>query len=116
MIISELDILDTCHGMSDSEELSGEEGGEKFQFKTEFSKVDQLPAEVARRVKALKNIQLDSVKHEVEYYKELHQLDLKYQKLYDENNAKRKKIYLGEHEPTDLECEWVDKDDEEGSP
>ena len=68
--------------MSDSEELSGEEGGEKFQFKTEFSKVDQLPAEVARRVKALKNIQLDSVKHEVEYYKELHQLDLKYQKLY----------------------------------
>ena len=112
MIISELDILDTCHGMSDSEELSGEEGGEKFQFKTEFSKVDQLPAEVARRVKALKNIQLDSVKHEVEYYKELHQLDLKYQKLYDENNARRKKIYLGEHEPTDLECEWVDKDDE----
>ena len=42
MIISELDILDTWHGMSDSEELSEGEGGEKFQFKTEFSKVDQL--------------------------------------------------------------------------
>merc|ERR1712029_861281 len=100
--------------MSDSEDLSGDDGGqgEKFLFKTEFNKVDELPPEVFKRVKALKNIQLDNVKHEVEYYKELHKLDLKYQKIYDENNVKRKQIYLGEYEPTDLECEWVDNDDD----
>ena len=46
----------------------------------------------------MKNIQLENVKHEVEYYKELHKLDLKYQKVYDENNERRKKIYLGEYE------------------
>merc|ERR1712227_1089636 len=76
--------------MSDSEDLSGDDGGqgEKFLFKTEFNKVDELPPEVFRRVKALKNIQLDNVIHEVEYYKELHKLDLKYQKIYDENNVK----------------------------
>ena len=99
--------------MSESEEFSGDEGGEQFQFQEELSKVAQLAPEVARRVGALKNIQLDSVKHEVEYYKELHQLDLKYQKLYDENNARRRKIYLGEYEPTDLECEWAANDDDE---
>ena len=51
----------------------------------------------------------------MEYYKELHKLDLKYQKVYDENNEKRKKIYLGDYEPTDAECEWVDPDDDDGS-
>lgn len=84
-----------------------------FQLKGDFNKVDELPPEVLRRVKALKNIQLSNIKHEVEYYKELHQLDLKYQKIYDENNLKRKQIYLGEYEPSDLECEWVDKDGDE---
>ena len=49
----------------------------------------------------MKNIQLENVKHEVEYYKELHKLDLKYQKVYDENNERRKKIYLGEYERID---------------
>merc|ERR1711997_667129 len=101
--------------MSDSEDFSGDEAGQKFQFKTDFNKADELAPEVLRRVKALKNIQLENVKHEVEYYKELHKLDLKYQKVYDENNVRRKKIYLGDYEPNDAECEWVDPDDEEGS-
>merc|ERR1712045_401577 len=103
--------------MSDSEDFSGNEGGEvqPFQFKTNFNTIENLAPEVLRRVKALKNIQLENVKHEVEYYKELHKLDLKYQKVYDENNVRRKKIYLGDYEPTDAECEWVDPDDEEGS-
>lgn len=82
-------------------------------LKADLNKIDDLPPEVQRRVKALKNIQLENIKQEVDYYKELHQLDLKYQRIYDENNLKRKKIYLGEYEPTDLECEWIEKDDDE---
>ena len=94
----------------DAESMSGDEG--KFQFETEASKLDELPPEVQRRVKALKNIMLANVKHEVEYYKELHQLDLKYQKLYEENNARRKEICLGSYEPTASECEWIDMKDD----
>ena len=93
----------------------GDEAGQKFQFKTDFNKADELAPEVLRRVKALKNIQLENVKQEVEYYKELHKLDLKYQRIYDENNVMRKKIYLGDYEPNDTECEWMDPDDEDGS-
>merc|ERR1711973_363293 len=96
----------TNYRMSDSEEISGDEGGKhKFLLKADLNKMDDLPPEVQRRVKALKNIQLENIKQEVDYYKELHQLDLKYQRIYDENNLKRKKIYL--------ECEWIEKDDDE---
>merc|ERR1711884_249363 len=94
--------------MSESEELSGDEGGEQFQFQEELSKVAQLPPEVQRRVNALKNLLLSNVKHEVEYYKELHQLDLKYQKLYDQSQARRREICSGEYEPSKEEAEWVD--------
>jgi len=100
--------------MSDSEDISGDDAGKmQFLLKAALNKIDDLPPVVQRRVKALKNIQLENVKKEVDYYKELHQLDLKYQRIYDENNSKRKQIYLGEYEPTDLECEWIEKDDDE---
>merc|ERR1712123_361547 len=94
--------------MSDSEDFSGSEDG-KFKFKQTFD-LSELPQEVQKRVKALKNIQFANIKHEVEYYHEIHKLDLKYQKLYDENNVKRKQIYQGEYEPTALECEWKESD------
>jgi len=94
--------------MSDSEDFSGSEDG-KFKFKSAFD-LSELPAEVLKRVKALKNLQFANIKHEVDYYNEIHKLDLKYKKLYDENNEKRKQIYLGEHEPTAAECEWKDSD------
>ena len=44
------------------------------------------------RVKALKKVQFETIKVEEEYYKEIHAIDLKYQKQYDEINAKRLKI------------------------
>ena len=44
------------------------------------------------RVKALKKVQFETIKVEEEYYKEIHANDLKYQKHYDEINAKRLKI------------------------
>merc|ERR1711971_668550 len=61
---------------------------------------------VRDRVKALKKVQFETIKVEEEYYKEVHDLDLKYQKTYDDINAKRMKIIGGKHEPTGDEIDW----------
>ena len=37
---------------------------------------------------------------ESDYYREVHQLDLKFQKVYDEINKKRANILTGEYEPS----------------
>jgi len=42
--------------------------------------ISSLPIVVQNRVKALKNLQLETVKAECDYYKEVHQLDVKFQK------------------------------------
>jgi len=97
--------------MSDIEEdLSGSDD-EMFQFKPTFD-LSELPAEVIKRVKALKNLQFSNIKHEVEYYNEIHKLDLKYKNFYDENNETRKQIYLGGYQPSDKECEWQNEGDD----
>jgi len=96
--------------MSDSEEFSDDED---FKPKASAVNLDDLPPDVLRRVKALKNLQLANIKHEVAYYNEIHKLDLKYKKLYDENNEHRKKICVGDIEPTDAEADWKDPDTED---
>ena len=40
-------------------------------------------------MKALKKLQFETIQAETEYYREVHALDLKYQKQYDEINVKR---------------------------
>merc|ERR1719266_2391664 len=92
--------------MSSEDEISDQEN-QKFQFKTDLKDVDVLPPEVEQRVNALRNLLLSKVKHEVEYYKELHQLDLKYQALYDQSQEKRRQICSGEYQPSQAECDWV---------
>ena len=78
-----------------------------------------------KRVKALKKLQFENIKHEVtsekivftisqlqyqvRYYEECHKLDLKYEALYAENNRQRQKIVEGEYEPTGTELEWKDE-------
>ena len=90
-------------------------GVERFQFKSsENTSIKQIPKDILRRVKALKNIQLENVKHEIEYYKKIHHLDLEFKKIFDANNERRKRIYLGQYEPTDSECWWLDPN-EDGS-
>jgi len=96
--------------MSDSEDFSDEDGG-KFKFKVSVNPLDSLPLDVLKRVNALRNLQLSNVKHEVEYFKELHRLDLKYKKLFDLNNEERRKIICGEQEPSAAESEWEDPED-----
>jgi len=76
--------------------------------------VSSLPQVVRNRVKALKKLQFETVKAEELYYKEIHALDLKFQKQYDDINEKRLKVVSGEYEPAGDEIDWPsDTEDEE---
>lgn len=93
--------------MSDTESSDGEVD---FEPSIDISK---LPVVVQNRVKALKNLQMETVKAESEYYKEVHQLDLKYQQQYDIINKKRTDVLSGAYEPSGAEIEWKDPETEE---
>lgn len=75
--------------------------------------ISTLPAPVKRRLKALKKIQLDSLKIEARFYEEVHKLECKYQNIYQPLHEKRSKIAMGEHEPNDDECQWPSDDEED---
>jgi len=75
--------------------------------------VKSLPAVMQGRVKALKNLQMDTVKAETEYYKEVHALDIKYQSKYDEISSRKAQVIKGVHEPSGAEIEWPSEDEEE---
>ena len=53
---------------------------------------ESLLQAVRNRVKALKKLQFATILAETEYFKEVHALDLKYQKQYDEINDKRSEV------------------------
>jgi len=86
--------------MSDTDSSDGE-----VDFKPTID-ISSLPVVVQNRVKALKNLQLETIRAESDYYKEVHQLDLKYQKAYDKINEKRADVLSGVHEPSGDEIEW----------
>jgi nucleosome assembly protein 1-like 1 len=80
-------------------------------------RLKMLPEAAQKRVKALKNIQLDYLKLETKFFEEVYQIERKYQELYQPLNDKRKSIINGEYEPTDSEAESqfkeeVDEDEE----
>jgi len=93
--------------MSDNESSDGE-----VEFCPAID-ISCLPAVVQSRIKALKNLQLETIKAECEYYKEVHKLDVKYQKMYDEINKRRTNIISGAYEPSGAEIEWKDPEEEE---
>jgi len=77
----------------------------------------RLPPIMIGRVNALKNLQLCALKDETEYYREVHQIDAKYQAQFDEIYHQRTKVISGDHEPAGKELEWTDvvkADDVEG--
>jgi len=79
--------------------------------------IGQLPAAVKGRVNALKNLQLNHIKAESDYYREVHQLDIKFHAKFDEINRQRAKVIDGSHEPSGAELEWKsDLDDDEEAP
>ena len=107
--------------------------------------IRSLPPQVKKRINALKNLQKKHMETEVEFHKEFHMLELKYQEKMSEltqqvihtihptpwnwcimffpelnlniiRTVQRKKVVLGEYEPTETECEWnydEEEDDEE---
>lgn len=80
--------------------------------------VKNLPAAAQKRVKALKNLQLDFLKSECTFFEEVYQLERKYQEKYQSIADKRKEIITGDYEPTDAESEFKsdaeeDEEDEE---
>jgi len=73
----------------------------------------KLPAIMLGRVKALKNLQMNAVKVETEYYKEINKLDMKYQAKYEKHYQQMAKVISGAHEPAGDELEWIDVEDVE---
>lgn len=76
--------------------------------------IQSLPPAVKRRVNALKNLQVKSLKMESKFFEEVHLLEKKYMDLYGPMYDQRRNIIDGVVEPTDSECDWdSDEDDEE---
>lgn len=74
-----------------------------------------LPAPVKKRIKALKKLQLQATNIEADFFKEVHELECKYHKLYVPLYEKRSTIVNGVYEPNDEESQWP-SDDENSLP
>ncbi|CAL8129535.1 unnamed protein product [Orchesella dallaii] len=68
--------------------------------------IQDIPAEVERRIKALKKIQVDITQIESQFFSEMHDLEVKYAPMYTQFFEKRREIVLGKYEPTDVECDF----------
>jgi len=86
------------------------EGGDADVDQVNPEEEEEIPPEVQRRVHALKNVQMDIVKLESEFYREMHEVECKYLPLYQPHFEKRRQITAGEYEPTDKECEPLHSD------
>jgi len=101
-------LLDFRAIMSDNESMHSED--EEFQPSLDVS---ALPVVVKNRVKALKKLQLQTVNVETEYYREIHALDVKYQKQFDAINLKRASVIKGDWEPSGEDIDWPSDDEED---
>lgn len=77
------------------------------------SAYEQQPANVRARVRALKNLQLQTLDIEKKYFQEVHALECKYEKLYEPLMKKRADIVTGRHEPSGKETEFNEELDEQ---
>ncbi|KAF7285699.1 nucleosome assembly protein 1-like 1 [Rhynchophorus ferrugineus] len=83
----------------------------KAQHTTEM--LASLPPAVKRRIKALKRLQLDLTNVEAKFFKEVHDLECKYHRLYVPLYEKRNTIVNGTYEPTVEESQWPSDDEED---
>lgn len=65
-----------------------------------------------RRIRALKNVQLESTELEAQFYVEVQKLEAKYLALNQPLFEKRRDIINGSHEPTDEEAHWSGDEDD----
>jgi len=80
---------------------------------TQSGYISSLPVAVKRRIKALKKLQLEYTDLEAKFYKDVHELEVKYDKLHQTLYEKRKGIVNAEHEPNDDECDFPSDDEED---
>lgn len=76
--------------------------------------IESLPKPMKRRLKALKKLQLQFTEMEADFYREVHSLEVKYDKKHQELYEKRRQIVTAAHEPTDEEADFtLGSEDEE---
>ncbi|CAF5009426.1 unnamed protein product [Rotaria sp. Silwood1] len=74
--------------------------------------VGSLPAEVVRRVNALRNLQVEHHKIEANFFEEVHALECRYLNKYQQLYGKRLNIVKGTYEPTEAEIKCAFDEDE----
>ena len=74
--------------------------------------IESLPAEVSRRLKALKRLQAAAVQVEVAFHQKIAALEHEFAAQFAPLHAKRAQIIAGTHEPTDAEAEWASSDED----
>lgn len=72
-----------------------------------------MPQKVQKRVKALKNYQLQLFEIESKFYEEVVELEKKYQTQYQPILDKRKAVITGTTEPADEECVYLSEEEDE---
>lgn len=77
--------------------------------------VKSLPAPLQNRITVLKNLQLEHLKLEAEFFDEVYKLEKKYQEKYQPLFEKRKTIVTGEVEPQKEEPKWKPEPADENS-
>lgn len=73
----------------------------------------RLPEPIKRRVRALKKLQFSTLEIESEFYRELHELEIRYAEKFADKLSKRQQIVVGAVEPTDEEADWPETTDSE---
>lgn len=75
--------------------------------------IESLPADVVRRVKALKNIQIKHAALAAQFEKEVAALELKFSSLHQPLFDQRTKIIAGDYEPTDEEAHFSEEEEDD---
>jgi len=75
--------------------------------------IDSLPDNIKNRIKALRKLQHDFTNLEADFYKEVHELEKKYDQKHQSLYEKRRTIIGGEHEPSEQERDYGLKPDED---
>ncbi|XP_022222815.2 nucleosome assembly protein 1-like 1-A [Drosophila obscura] len=73
--------------------------------------VKALPASVQNRLVVLKNLQVETLKIEAEFYEEVKKLEQKYQLKYQPLFDKRKEVVVGTVDPAVEKPNWTDPED-----
>ncbi|TGZ57954.1 hypothetical protein CRM22_009796 [Opisthorchis felineus] len=93
--------------MSDGDAIvSPKSGDDSVASLDPLEQYHKLPAIIKRRVRALKKLQYETVKIDVNFFKELFELEIKYDVEHQRIFEQRRTIVTGEKEPADDECDW----------